>query len=160
TASAFSTTGNHGRIAAGTVSQLYYATVDVGSADQVVQVTEALPVLPTGSAITLRTVGRWVDSSNYYEAELSIGTSGAATLSISKRVAGVGSSVTSGVSVGTHAAGNAWTVVLEVFGAAVRARAWNASTGSDGGTWQRTATDTSVTGGTSAGAGCRREAGN
>jgi len=160
TATDYSVTGTLGRIATTTIANLYYAVLDTQSTDQRVQVTIACPVVPTGAAITLRVVGRYLDGSNYYEATVSIATTGAATLNISRRVAGVGASVTSSVSVGSHSAGNSWTVVLDVTGSALSARAWNASTGSDPGGWQTTGTDTSLTTGTLAGCGVRREGGN
>lgn len=159
----YSTTGTVARISTGTVNTLYYAILDVGSGDQVVRVTQTVPVLPTGAAIVIRTNARRSDDNNYYEAQINIATSGAATLSINKRVAAVLSAVTTtpaSISVGTHAAGNAWTTVFEIYGNTLRARAWNATTGSDPGTWQLTGTDTSLLTGDLAGWGVRREAGN
>lgn len=160
TNTAYSTTGTVARIATSTVNQLYYATVNVGATDHTVKVTETLPVVPTGAAIILRVVGRWADASNFYEAQVNVATSGAATLSIAKRVAGTLTTIASGIAVGSHAAGNAWTIILQPVGTRVRARAWNASTGSDPGTWQCSAVDTALAVGTSAGFGVRREAGN
>lgn len=162
TNTAYSTTGSVARIATSSVNQLYYATIDTSKTDHTAKVTITVPVLPTGAAITLRVVARWKDASNFYEAQLSIAiTTGAATLAIQKRTTAGGlATVVSGVSVGTHVAGNAWTIILQPVGTRVRARAWNASTGSDPGTWQCSAVDTSLADGTFAGFGCRRETSN
>jgi hypothetical protein len=162
----WSTTGTVARQATAAINQLYYATVDVLKPDHVIRVTQTVPVVPAGSGITIRTVGRWTDASNFYEALIAIvsGT-GAATLTIQKRVAGVASAVTGSTStaIGTHLAGNAWTTVLEIYGNTVRARAWNATSGSDPISWQQTGTDTTggpPATGTQIGFGCRRETGN
>jgi hypothetical protein len=157
-----STTGAVARIATATVNQLYYGTVLTTSDDHAVKVTITCPVLPTGAPITLRTVGRWTDANNYYEAQVSIAiTTGAATLTIQKRVAGVLANIAGPTAItGTHVAGNAWTTVLEVYGSTVRARAWNASTGSDPGTWQVSGTNSELPTGKQVGWGTRRETGN
>jgi hypothetical protein len=159
----WSTTGTVARAVTAVVNTLYYSTVDTASPDQVVKVTTTVPVLPATAPITVRVVGRWTDVSNYYEAQLSVSTAGTATLAIQKRVAGVLTTVTTtpaSVNAGTHVAGNAWTVVLEIFGSTLRARAWNATSGADPVSWQLTGTDTSLTAGTRAGFGVRRETGN
>lgn len=157
-----STTGTVARITTGTVNQLYYGVVDCGSMDHAVRVTETLSVLPTGASITLRAVGRWADASNYVEAQLNVGTSGAVSMTINKRIGGVNTAIGSIGSVGTHAAGNAWVIILEVYGGTARARAWNASTGADPAVWQVTATfgDAALMASTATnvGFGCRREA--
>jgi len=157
----WSTTGTVARAVSSVVNTLYYAAVDVGSADQVVKVTHTLPVLPAGAAVTLRAAARWKDNQNYYEAQVTIGTGGTANLTIQKRVANVLSTVASGSITGTHVAGNAWTIVLEIFGLTVRAKAWNATTGADPGSWQYSGTilATDPTG-TLAAFGHRRETGN
>lgn len=164
TAAQYATTGTVGRITTVTTGASYYATLNVSSQDHTVRVTETLPVLPLGAAVSLRAVGRWSDAGNYYEALLLVAiTTGAATLTIQKRVAGAASvALSSAVAVGTHVAGNAWTIVLSVWGTAVRARAFNASTGVDPLTFQVSAVDTSgqPPPGSSAGMGCRREGGN
>ncbi|HEY9411113.1 MAG TPA: hypothetical protein VIP77_16155 [Jiangellaceae bacterium] len=160
TASDYSATGTVGRIATTTINSLYLATVDCGSTDQAVFVSETLPVVPTGAGFTLRCVARFTDASNFYNATVTVAVGGAATVQLTKNVAGVGSIIASAVSVGTHAAGNQWMVVLQVIGSTVRAKAWNASQSGPVPVWQVTATDTDLTGGTRAGCGVRRETGN
>lgn len=160
TAGDFSVSTGAARVATTTINLLYYATADTGGTDQTVQVSSTCPVLPTGAAITLRAVARYTDANNYYEAILSIAAGGSTSLFLGKRVAGVGSTIGSGVTVGTHAAGNTWGIVLDVAGTALRARAWNTNTGSDPDAWQLSDTDSALTTGTRAGFGCRRETSN
>lgn len=163
--SAMSVTGNVGRIAMGAINQLYYNTIPAGtpnaSPDHNISVQITLPVVPTGGAITLRAVGRWQNSSNYYEAQIIVNSAtGTATLAIQKRVAGVLSAVTTGVVLGTHVAGNTWQIVFDVQGTTLRARAWNVTTGGDPGAYMLTGTDSSLTTGSQFGAGARRETSN
>jgi hypothetical protein len=163
-ASAMSVTGTQGQISTGTVNQLYFNTINSGvpngSTDHNVSVQITLPVVPTGASITLRVVGRWTDSQNFYEAQVAVGTTGVATLLIQKRVLNTPSSVTSSTSIGTHNAGDTWQIVLDVQGTTLKAKAWNVTTGSDPGAYQLTGTDSSLTTGTQFGAGVRRETSN
>lgn len=160
-ASDFSVTGALGRIATTSIGSLYLATIETGSTDHMMSVLETLPVLPTGAAFTLRAAARFTDSSNFYNASLTIApTTGAATLSLTKSVLGSGTVIFNPVAVGTHAAGNQWTIIFEVSGSTVRARAWNVSNSSDPGYWQASVIDTALTTGTRAGFGVRRETSN
>lgn len=161
TGSDFSVSSGAARIATTTINVLNLATVDTGSADHRVQFTQTLPVVPTGAAITLWAFCRYTNGSNYLAAFVNIATSGAATIFLIKFVAASQTVLASGVaSIGTHGAGNAWTIVMEANGTTVRARAWNASTGADPKAWQVSATDTTFTTQTRAGFGCRRESSN
>jgi len=157
----YSTTGTTGQISTVTVNNLYYATVDTGCPDHTVSIDQTLPVLPTGAAITLRAVARWTDASNFYEALVTVATSGSTTLTIQKRTTAGGLvTVVAAATVGMHAAGNTWRIVLDVLGTTVRALTWNTSTGTAPTTWQASATDASLTTGNLAGVGCRRETSN
>jgi len=159
-----STTGSVARISTGAINQLYYNIIQTGnpngSSNHTITCDITLPVVPTGAAITLRLVGRWFDASNYYEAQLNVATTGAVTLSLQKRVAGVINPI-SNVSAGTHNAGDTWRVVLDCQGTTFRSRAWDLTTSTDPVTYQLTATnENSVPVGVFAGAGVRRETGN
>lgn len=149
-----------GRITTNTIASLYYSIVDTGVTNQRVEITTILSVSPTGAGITPRVVCRWADASNYYEAQLLIDVAGPTSLSLRKRVAGVSSQIATSASVGVHAAGDSWRIVLDVIGSTIAARAWNSTSGRDPGYWQVTATDTDLTAGTFAGVGVRRETGN
>lgn len=159
TAADFSTTGALGRIATVTVNSEYIAHYASGSndCDHVYAIT--LPVLPTGAAITLRVYGRLTDASNYYMAEVSIATTGVATLSLIKRVAGAASGIVSATLQEIHSAGNTWNIRLKISGDKLRARAWKSTT-TEYKYWQVQGTDTALTTGERNGAGVRRETGN
>lgn len=135
------------------------ATIDLGVTDHLAVFDITDPVVPTGNLIVHQVLGRISDLSNYYVAGLAIAVGGAATLNLQKRVGGTGSAISSGVSVGTHAAGDTWRVALDVNGSTLLAKAWKPATGSDPG-WQVTATDTSLTSGTQCGVQSRLESGN
>ena len=160
TPSDFSVAGGEGRIATTTVNATYYNGFDVGSADQRLRTTARLPVMPTGAPITLRAAVRVTDSNNFYNASVFIDTFGSATVRLSKNVAGAGSNISGPVAVGTHAVGDRWTILVEVSGSTVRAKAWNASTSAEPDSWQVSTTDISLTTGTLAAVGTRRESGN
>lgn len=161
----YSTDGSSGVMSTVTVNNTYHATVDTGCEDHIVTVEETLPVLPTVAPITLRALARYTDTGNFYNATVSIATTGVATLSLTKNVLTVGSIIDTGLTVGTHAAGNTWKIIFEVFdatvlGATVRAKAWNVTTDTEPTGWQVSVLDMSLNTGNRAGAGCRRETGN
>ncbi len=161
TSAHYSTTGTQGQISTVTINNLYYALVDTGAPDHVVTIQQTLPVVPTGAAITLRSVARWTDASNFYEALLTIGTGGGASLALQKRTTAGGLvTVVAAASVGTHVAGDTWEIILEVLGTTVRAMAWDVTTGTAPSTWQVSGTDSSLTTGNLAAVGCRRETSN
>jgi len=130
------------------------------SVDMIVHVSERLDVVPSGGSITLRILGRATDFSNYYEGQLLINTSGSVTLSINRRVGGVGAVVNAGGVIGTHAAGDEWDIELYVVGSELRVRAWKTNLQMKPLGWQITATDANLTTGTLAGFAARRESGN
>lgn len=164
-ASAMSTTGIVARISTGAVNQLYYNVIQAGnpngSPNQTISTQITLPVVPAGAAITLRVAGRWVDGSNFYEAQLTISTAGIGSLALQKRVAGVLTGIGSAVSVGAHNANDTWQIVLDLQGTTVRTKAWNVTTGVvDPGTYQLTALNEASVLGTSVAGGVRRETSN
>lgn len=163
TASLYSVVGGTtGRISTSVTGTLYTAHADMGSSDGDIRILTSIPVVPTGAAITVRLNGRLTDSANYYEAQLSIATSGAASLQIFKRVAGSGSVLTSGggsvTLAATHSAGNSWWIAFRYVGSALSAKAWKDGQAEPG--WLTTGTDASLTTGTRIGASCRRETSN
>jgi hypothetical protein len=158
TAADYSVTSGVGRISTVTINSLYLARVEAGATDVTVQASVTIPVVPTGNAITARVAGRLADVNNYYEAQVFVGTSGAVTLAITKRVAGTGSTLASVALSETHSAGNTWHIKLDVAGSALSAKAWKSATEPDD--WQVETTDTSLTTGTQVAALARRETGN
>lgn len=152
--------GTTGRIATSSVNTLYIAHLDAGSPDAAPRVRCTVPVVPTGAAITVRVAARMTDTSNYYEAQITIDPLGAVALQIFKRVAGAGSAVSSAVTLpATHSAGNSWWLQLSAIGNTLRARAWKSTEAEPAG-WHITATDTSLTTGNRVGVLVRRESGN
>lgn len=149
-----------GRQSLGTVNVLRGAFVAVGVADQRLAVDVKVPVVPTGAAITAWVMVRATDTSNYYLAQLSIATSGAASLVLGKRVAGTLTTGLSTAAVGTHAAGDWWRVMVDVNGYTLRAKAWKPASASEPSAWQASAVDSSLTTGNLVGVGSRLESGN
>lgn len=164
--SAMSTTGTQARILPSVSNALYYNTVVAGnpngSPDHTIAIKVTLSVVPSGGPITLRATARWTDLANFYNASITVATTGIATLSMSKSVLGSGSVIGSSFTLpSTHAASDQWQIVLDVRGTTIRAKAWNITKGEiDPGTYYLTTTDTSLTTGVQAGGGVRRETGN
>lgn len=152
--------GTKGVQSNGTVNVLRHSFLDSGQTDFDIYVSVTCPVVPTGAAITLWAVGRFLDTSNYYVAQISIATSGTASLSIQKRVAGVLSTVVSGVSVGTHSAGDTWRIHFKGSGTRLEASAWKPASASEPISFTLSGTDTSLTTGTNIGLLSRLESGN
>src|SRR5574338_124257 len=162
-ASDYSTNGSSCQVAQSTTATLRGITIDVGDTEHDIRVHCSIPVgSAAGAGISQWICGRYVDSSNYYTAQLILTTSGNMTLSLWKRVSGTLSSIGSSgtVTVGTgHVSGDDWTVRLKIDSTSVRAYAWKSS-GSEPTDWQVTATDSSLTSGTAVAFMSRRETGN
>jgi hypothetical protein len=143
-----------------TVNDLHISHIDTGATDHRVRFTASVPVVPTGAAITVRAAVRLVDSSNYYEAQLSFATTGAVTLQLFQRVAGSGASITSAITLpDTHSAGNSWLIEADASGTTISGKAWK-STGTEPGGYPLTVIDTDLTAGTRVGVLFRRETSN
>jgi hypothetical protein len=119
---------------------------------------------PTGAPVSKWVIGRALDTSNHYIAQMVINTNGTVTLTLQKRVAGSLSGVgVSAKTIGTaHASGEVWRIVLDVQDDTLRCKAWRVS-----GTvmaepeWLHVVTgETSLTTGTKAGVLARVETSN
>ncbi|MEV4197005.1 hypothetical protein [Micromonospora globbae] len=148
-----------GQITHTSTGTVRHAYTDTGSADHTFFVDVTIPVMPTGNGITVWTLGRLTDTSNYYSASLQIAPGGASFVVIQKRLAGALSMLGSSVAAGTHTAGATWRVGINVSGSTIRGKAWMPATQAEPG-WQVTQTDTSLPAGTRAGIATRIEAGN
>lgn len=156
----FSVTGSVGRITTATINQLEIATIDVGGPDHDPRYEFVLPVTPTGSGFTFRSLARYVDTSNYYQAELLVTSSAVVELRLHKRVAGSATQLGSTVTLtGAHTAGDRYILQCSAIDSTIRARAWRSSQPVELG-WHITVTDTAHTTGTRVGVGIRREASN
>lgn len=163
TASLYSVVGGTtGRINTSVTNTLYMAHADMGSVDGEVYLTTSIPVVPTGAPITVRVAGRVTDSGNYYEAQISIATTGIVTLQIFRRIGGAGGVLDSGGNAvtlsATHSAGNTWTIGLSYYGQDLAAKAWKVTDPEPG--WLTVGSDDGLTTGTRIGALTRRESGN
>jgi hypothetical protein len=141
------------------VNQLHFSTIDLGSTDFDIISDVIIPVFPTGAGISGRIVGRLTDTSNYYEGQIFAQTSGVVLLALTKRVAGVGTTITS-VSAGTHAADTVWRIRFQGMGSTFRAKLWNRDTQEQPLEWTITTTDSALTTGTNVGFASRLETGN
>lgn len=162
-ASDFSTNASSGAQSNGTINALRHNLIDISSTDGTIRFDVDIPVVPTGAPITVWAVLRAANTSNYYSANLSVATSGAVTLSLNSREAGVLTNIASAVPVGQHSGGDDWRVVFKVSGLGqLMAKAWKLATDVEPG-WQIAATNNGAlaTGiGTLAGVLSRLETGN
>jgi hypothetical protein len=112
------------------------------------QVTVA--VLALTQPIQVSAMARFVDTSNYYFAEVSIAPTNTVTLNLRKNVLGVLTTLSSVVLDQVHAAGATWNVGIDVCGRTVRAKAWRSTVTEPG--WMLVAVDGDLTTGTAVGA--------
>ena len=114
----------------------------------------------TGANASAILQGRYLDTDNHYQVTMAISTSDTVTMQLFKRVAGVGSSISSFITIATSYATNEQFVIeLETVGTLVRARAWPIATAVEP-DWQLSTTDTSLTTGNNVALVSRRETGN
>jgi hypothetical protein len=127
--------------------RLAYFTV--GGNDHDVKSEVMFSTVPAANDFRAGVIGRLLDSSNYYHAELVIDATGAITLRISKRVAAV-QTVLQTVTTSLVGAGVNFMIRMTVTGTTLRAKAWLASD-EEPTNWMAVITDTSTSTGTSVG---------
>lgn len=118
--------------------------------DCVVDVTTSATA--TGGSLYGGPAGRDADSDNLYMARLEFTTANAIILSVRERVAAVETELGTYTLAATHAAGTFIRVRFQVFGTALKAKAWPLTV-AEPGAWQVEITDSSLT--TSTYIGCR-----
>lgn len=133
------------------------ATIDVGTPDVCIQAPITGTSLAVGGGTQQGLVARYTDTSNHYRGIINIATSGAVTLTIVRRVAGVNTTLGT-ASIGVFA-GTDVMLKLETDGEVIRAKAWNASL-PEPFAWSLTVTDASLTTGNRAGLIAVRNASN
>lgn len=159
-ASDYSTGNGYGLQSNGTVNVLRHSYLNTGTPDHEVNARVSIPVVPTGASITVRLAARLTDTSNYYEGQILIDTSGRVTASIRRRVAGVGAAVSSDVALSAiHQAEDTWSMRLSAFGPSLALSVWKTAL-SEPDTPTATGTDTSLSTGNNAGVLSRLESGN
>jgi len=156
------TTGTTGTQSSSTINVFRIATIDTGYTDFDITVDVALSVgTPTGAAIAQWICGRWADSNNYYVARLTFSTSGLMQLQLFRRSGGTLSSALAAATLtSSHVADSMWRVHFTGVGSSLAASAWLRDTGSEPSTPQVTATDATLTTGTSISLLTRLESGN
>lgn len=135
--------------------------VTASGTDHDVRMSISTSAAATGGDQYVAAVARVTDENNLYMAQLQFSTTGAVTLTLRKRVAGVETvlGTWSGGVGASHTAFGKFYIRLHVRGSTLRCRAWAAAT-TEPGLWQIIATDTSLTTGTSVGARSVRTSGN
>jgi hypothetical protein len=133
--------------------------LNLGSVDFTIEVDFVVPTVAVGASLSGWVAGRHTDASNYYAAVMEQTTLGDMRLMISRRVAGVLGSVTSGVILGAHAAGDIWRVRFQGSGSVLQAKAWKVGEPEPSG-WSTSGVDTNLTTGTNVALMTRRESGN
>jgi hypothetical protein len=156
----FAVAAGAGTVSHGAVNVLKGQVIETLSINQTVTAEHSIAVANAATQpITTWVCARYLDSSNYYYALLSLSTGGALALSIVKNVAGVSTTLAGPTTVGTgHLANDVWRIVLDVQSTTVRAKAWKTS-GADPG-YQLTVTDSALATGTKAAFLGRLETGN
>lgn len=157
-------TGSVGTQSVGSVNAFRTAVVDTGSTDFDITVDAALSVgVPTGAAIAQWVCGRYSDASNHYIARLTMSPTGIVTIALFRRSGGTLSSAlgTGTVTVAaTHQADEVWRIHFTGTGTALAASAWLRDTGTEPAAPTVTATDATLTTGTSIALMTRLESGN
>jgi hypothetical protein len=162
TASNFSVNGSEGLVDLSTVNAEQHISTDIGASfNQNVRLWCTLPVTPTGAGINWGILLRYTDASNYYWADVQVGTDSSLTLRFIKRVAGVATQIATAVSPVTHSTSVARALRAQIVGSAFRSRVWPA-TSPEPQYWQLVAEDSAISGTTltRAGAICRLMTGN
>ena len=142
TASDFSVSGGVGlvSVAAGQARQ---ARLNVATADVWISGSVSLDRVPVGGNAFAYLDARGT-STNAYRATIRVSTTGAVFVQLKKSVGGVESNVTTEVAVGFTATPGSWIAFrFEVAGTHLQFRAWDAA-GTDPGTWQTSADDTTA----------------
>ena len=153
-----SVNGTRGVHSTSVVNSVYEDTLNAGLPNVRVYAEAGLPVLPTGAQINARLEFRRTDANNYYAALLEWMTTGSVQLSLVKVVAGV-QTFLSAVVVGTHTAGDIWSIVAQGWGSQIQLTAWKLIDPMPAAP-SATYTDTSLTTGGLIGVRTRRDTGN
>lgn len=120
------------------------ALIPVPGADVGERIDFASSVVPTGNTITVGLTARENTTANLYMARVSIAdTTGAMTLTLRKRVAGVETQLSTVATSTNLVAGAMYTIRFLVSGSSLMAKVWPAAGLEPG--WQTTTTDTDLT---------------
>lgn len=107
------------------VNTLYFSTIEARAYNVETRARVRVPVMPAGGALTLRVLGRVEDTSNYYEGQISIQTTGVVLAAVTKRVATVGSTISPVVTLDAqHQAGDTWNLAIRCQAEQLLFKAW------------------------------------
>lgn len=156
----YSVDGASGLHAINTVNVARHSTIAVSAgADTESRIQVAISVLAAGAPLITSLMGRFVDTSNYYFAEISISAATqVATLNLRKNVLGVATTLASVTLDPIHALGAVWHMALSCCGSTIKAKAWRTPNGEPD--WMLTAVDADLVTGTRAGARSMLATGN
>lgn len=142
------TTATHAVTAVNSARQTFvtpFATPDHGFFVQV-----SVPVTPTGAAIQVGAMARWVDANNFYISEITISTANVVTLNLNRHSGGVRTTLATFVLNEAHAPGATWNIGIEACGTTLRGKAWRTTVSEPG--WLITAIDPTIMAATAVGA--------
>jgi len=157
TATDFSVDGHQGLITLSAGGTTHFATANTGSIDFDIQADIQFRNLVTSNLLRGGVTGRYTDQLNNYSATADVGPTGAVTLRMEKRVAGVATTLGT-VALGPLAGGPDATITvrLTAFGQFLKAKAWRTGY-PEPAYWDIETTDSALTTGSRAGAMARDE---
>lgn len=142
-ASDYSTNGTVAQVSVSAVNSSRLTYISSGLADIDITVQVATDKLATGGPQYSGITARYQSLADLYHARLGFQTDQSLILTLQKRVASVGTDLTTVTVPGTHAAGTYYNIRFKLNGSSLMAKAWQV--GSAEPEWQATATDTSIT---------------
>ncbi|WP_097921737.1 carbohydrate binding domain-containing protein [Streptomyces sp. wa1063] len=145
TAAEYTVDGGRGLIALTSVDSSRRIITGPTLADTDIRAAMTVPVVAATDSIDMAVMSRYQDSGTYYHAVLHCHADATIDVRIRKVVAGVYTTLSiSSLLPGTYAAGDTYWLRFQTTGTSLQARGWRDGT-AEPGTWQATATDSSIT---------------
>lgn len=146
----YSVTGTAGQVTINSINVSRLTHYDTLSVDHDTTIQWISPAsTPTGANWSIGVVGRYTDSNNYYVGHIQVAPAGTVTATISKRVLGVTTEVTTFVLPVTHVGNAQYFLRLAVCGSTIKFKAWSTLVAEPD--WVLTITDFDLTTGTRTG---------
>ncbi|WP_424918865.1 hypothetical protein [Streptomyces sp. wa1064] len=143
-ATEYTVDGGRGLIALTSVDSSRRIITGPTLADTDIRAAMTVPVVAATDSIDMAVMSRYQDSGTYYLAVLHCHNDGTVDVRIRRVVAGVYTTLSiSALLAGTYAAGDTYWIRLQTTGTSLQARGWRDGT-AEPGTWQATATDSSI----------------
>ncbi|MFE3400796.1 carbohydrate binding domain-containing protein [Streptomyces anulatus] len=145
TASEYTVDGGRGLIALTSADSSRRIITGPNLADTDIRAAMTVPVVAATDSIDMALMSRYQDSGTYYHAVLHCHADATIDVRIRKVVGGTYTTLSiSSLLPGTYAAGDTYWIRLQTTGTSLQARGWKDGT-AEPGTWQATATDSSIT---------------